>query len=108
MAKATFDAFLSHNSADKPAVEELARLLKLEGIECWLDKWHLIPGEPWQQEIETALNECKTCVVFIGPSGIGPWQNEEMRASIDRRVGKGDFRVVPVAAGRRWLPTFLP
>jgi hypothetical protein len=27
---------LSHSSADEPAVEELARLLKKEGIEAWL------------------------------------------------------------------------
>ena len=96
MAKAKYHAFLSHNRADKPAVEELAKRLKLEGIECWLDKWHLIPGDPWQPAIEEALNDCETCVVFIGPKDIGPWQHEEMRASIDRRVSKGDFRVIPV------------
>ncbi len=31
-----------------PAVEELARRLVKEGIQPWLDKWNLIPGEPWQ------------------------------------------------------------
>jgi hypothetical protein len=36
------DAFLSHNSADKPAVEEIALRPETEGITCWLDKWHLI------------------------------------------------------------------
>jgi len=41
-----YRAFLSHNSADKPAVEELARRLEKDGISCFLDKWHLIPGEP--------------------------------------------------------------
>jgi len=49
MTKETrYDVFLSHNSADKPAVEELARRLVKEGIQPWLDKWNLIPGEPWQ------------------------------------------------------------
>ena len=72
--------FLSHSSADKPAVEELARRLAKEGIQAWLDKWHLIPGDPWQPAIENALAESETCAVFVGPSGFGPWQNEEMRA----------------------------
>jgi TIR domain len=37
--------FLSHSTADKPAVEELARRLRhKEGIQVWLDKWNLIPG----------------------------------------------------------------
>jgi hypothetical protein len=69
-----FHVFLSHSSADKPAVEDLARRLAEEGIEAWLDKWHLIPGDPWQPAIEKALAESETCVVFVGPSGIGPWQ----------------------------------
>jgi len=34
--------------------------------------------------------------VFIGPSGIGSWQHEEMRAAIDRRVKDREFRVIPV------------
>ena len=70
----------------KPAVEELARRLAKEGVEAWLDKWHLIPGDPWQPALEKALAESETCAVFVGPSGFGPWQNEEMRAAIDRRV----------------------
>ena len=82
----SFHVFLSHSSADKPAVEELARQLKKEGIEAWLDKWHLIPGDPWQPAIEKALAGSYTCAVFVGPSGLGPWQNEEMRAAIDQRV----------------------
>ena len=47
--------FLSHSGADKPAVEELARRLAKEGIQAWLDKRNLIPGEPWQHHIGTAL-----------------------------------------------------
>ena len=81
-----FHVFLSHSSADKPAVEELARRFAKEGIQAWLDKWHLIPGDPWQPALEKALAESRTCVVFVGPSGFGPWQNEEMRAAIDQRV----------------------
>lgn len=36
--------------------------------------------------------------VFVGPSGVSPWQNEEMRAAINRRVQetRGLFRVIPV------------
>jgi WD40 repeat protein len=112
---ASFDVFLSHHSADKPAVEALARLLAQEGIEPWLDKWHLIPGDAWQPAIEKALAEAAACAVFIGPGGFGSWQNEEMRAAIARRVqdSKGGFRVIPVLlpggerAERSSLPTFL-
>ena len=58
MAGFKFHVFLSHNSVDKPAVEELAVRLKHEGIEPWLDKWNLVPGDAWQPAIERALGDC--------------------------------------------------
>ena len=66
------------------------------GIEPWLDSWRLIPGEKWQPALEKALTEARASVVFVGPSGMGPWQDEEMRVAIDRRVGDPAYRVVPV------------
>jgi hypothetical protein len=72
-----YHAFLSHNGADKPLVEELATQLEKRGLRCWLDKWNLIPGDPWQPAIEDALGRCDTCVVFFGPHGLGPWHNED-------------------------------
>ena len=115
MSTARFHVFLSHNSADKPAVEELARRLKAEGLEPWFDKWDLIPGQPWQQALEKALDDSDSVAVFIGPSGFGPWQNEEMRVALAKRVseGKGDFRVIPVLLPgavreeRSRIPSFL-
>lgn len=94
-------AFLSHSGSDKPAVEELARRLLADGIEVWLDKWNLVPGNPWDVEIEKALAECDVCVVFFGPSGLGPWHNEEMRLAIRRRVQDKERRL-------RVLPVILP
>ena len=85
--------FLSHNTADKPVVEELARRLReKEGIEAWLDKSNLIPGASWQPAIEEALQECESCAVFVGPEGLGPWQTEEMRLAINRRVCDSEQR----------------
>jgi hypothetical protein len=95
--KNKYNAFLSHNSQDKPIVEQIAQWLEDNAkLSVWLDKWNLIPGDPWQEEIEKALDESQCCVVFLGPNGIGSWQNEEMRTALDERVKKPTFRVVPV------------
>jgi hypothetical protein len=98
MAQETqYDVFLSHNSQDKPAVERLARRLTDEaGLRPFLDKWHLVPGEPWQEAIEEALDACQTVAVFLGPSGIGSWENEEMRSALEERVRDKSRRVIPV------------
>lgn len=113
-AEKIFDVFLSHNSRDKEAVEHLARRLEDEAqIRPWLDKWNLVPGEPWQEALELALDSSRTCAVFLGPEGVGPWQNEEMRAALQERVSRSDFRVIPVLLpgalqpDRRQLPRFL-
>ena len=96
-----YKVFLSHATPDKPAVKEIARRLKAEGIEPWLDEWNLIPGDAWQPAIEEALRQCATCAVFVGPGGFGGWQNEEMRAAINRRVRES---VAAPATGRQAIP----
>jgi tetratricopeptide (TPR) repeat protein len=91
------DVFLSHNSQDKPFVEALAKRLEDEaGLSVWLDKWELIPGEPWQEALEAALDQCQTYVVCLGRSGLGPWHNEELRLALRQRVANKNRRVIPV------------
>ncbi|MCP3960158.1 MAG: tetratricopeptide repeat protein [bacterium] len=108
-----YDVFLSHSSADNPAVEAIAERLRAEGIEVFLDKWHLIPGNPWQEALEEALEASATCAVFIGPGGISPWQNEEMRAALENGVEDRSARVIPVLLpggskpDKKKLPAFL-
>ena len=110
-----YDVFLSHNSVDKPRVEDLARQLKQVGIEPFLDKWNLIPGQPWQEALQEALIKSAACAVFIGPGGFSPWQHEEVMAAIEHRVAesRGGYRVIPVLLpgasrpGEKGLPPFL-
>ena len=100
-----YDVFLSHSSADKDAVETIARRLEDEAaLRPFLDKWHLIPGNPWQEELEQALDSAGTCAVFIGPEGVGPWENVEMRSALDDRVTRPGFRVIPVLLPEAVLP----
>jgi WD40 repeat protein len=110
----TYDVFLSHNSDDKPAVLEIARRLQATaGIRPFIDAWHLIPGAPWQEALEAAIDASATCAVFLGPKGFGSWENEEMRAALSRRVSEAEYRVIPVLLpganlpDRGRLPRFL-
>lgn len=101
LRKHRYDVFLSHHSNDKPEVEILAARLENEaGLKPFLDKWHLVPGEPWQEGLEEALDQSASCAVFLGPSGLGAWENEEMRSALDDRIRNRSFRVIPVLLPR--------
>lgn len=109
-----YDVFLCHNSIDKDMVEMIAQRLEDEAsLRPFLDKWHLVPGEPWQEDLEKALDASTTCAVFVGANGLSPWENEEMRAALNERVVSKSLRVIPVLlpgthdAKKHSLPRFL-
>jgi WD40 repeat protein len=112
--KRPFDVFLSHNSREKPTVERIAEKLKREGIEPWLDKWYLTPAGDWQDELPRGLRACATCAVFIGPNGLGSWEDLEYKLATDRMAKDRSFRVflvllpgLPEPFDTSSLPPFL-
>jgi TIR domain-containing protein len=90
-----FDVFLSHNSQDKPVVEEIAVRLRARGLRVWLDKWELRPGFPWQEGLEEGVRASRAVAVFVGASGLGAWEEPEMRAFI-ARSRREKIPVIPV------------
>jgi hypothetical protein len=93
----SYDAFLSYNRNDEGEVKVLAERLRHQaGLSVWLDRWNLLPGDPWQEEIENALECCGSCLICWGSSGLGPWQHQEMRAALERRIKERGYRVIPV------------
>jgi energy-coupling factor transporter ATP-binding protein EcfA2 len=94
----TYDVFFSYSGVDKAEVELLATRLQREaGLQPFLDKWHLVPGEPWQPELERAIEQSSTAAIFFGPQGRGAWHIEEVQVLLDKAArSRNDFRVVPV------------
>ena len=90
------DAFLSYNALDRAVVEEVADRLRAKGLKLYLEVWELLPGREFQPGLARGLMESKTCVTFLGPNGVGPWQDQEIQVAIDRRVRDKDFHVIPV------------
>ncbi|MEH1872603.1 GUN4 domain-containing protein [Nostoc sp.] len=105
-----FDVFLCHNSKDKPAVIQVAEQLKQRGISPWLDIWHLRPGFSWQDSLDEQINQIQAAAVFVGNSGFGPWQDQEIKAFI-RAFVQRKCPVIPVlladAPQEPVLPVFL-
>ena len=104
-----FDVFLCHNDDDKPTVRWTADRLREHGILPWLDEAELRPGRSWQEELERQIGNIRAAAVFVGPSGIGPWQDKEMRAFLSEFVRR-ECPVIPVllpGATSAELPIFL-
>jgi hypothetical protein len=57
--------FLCHASADKPAVRALYQRLVRDGVDAWLDKEKLLPGQDWRLEIPKAVREADVVVVCL-------------------------------------------
>src|ERR1044072_659148 len=109
-----FDVFLSHNSREKPVVERLAEKLKREGVEPWLDKLCLTPAGDWQNELGQGLQASAACAVFVGPHGVGSWEDLEYKLAVDRMAKDRAFRVflvllpgLPEPFDTSQLPPFL-
>ena len=107
---AKFDVFLCHHGPDKPAVRRFADALRARGLEPWLDVEQLQPGLPWQRELERQIQDIGAAAVFVGASGIGPWQREEIDGYL-RRFQELQCPVIPVllpdAGEAPELPLFL-
>jgi hypothetical protein len=92
-----FDVFLSHSNLDAILVEELAKQLEDHAkLNVWLDRWILVPGEHWQQEMARGLDNVKSCVVCIGEQTPKGWFQEEIERSINRQSRDSSFRVIPL------------
>lgn len=112
----SFDVFLCYNKRDTPGVRRIAQQLRRTGLQVWLDEEQLRPGFPWQRALEEAIEGISAVAVFVGPSGIGPWQREELEAYLRQFVLRG-CPVIPVLlencpdvpklpgflAGRTWV-----
>ena len=107
MSEQQFDVFLCHNSEDKPAIIDIAQKLQQKNIKPWLDIWELRPGFPWQKALEEQIPQIKSAAVFIGPNGIGPWQDQEIDAFL-REFFKRKCPVIPVMLPNCSTPPDLP
>jgi hypothetical protein len=90
-----FDTFLCHSFEDKALVKRIGRQLRRNGVSPWLDEWELRPGIPWQRSLEEECLRIPSAVIFIGSSGVRPWQRLEYEAFLREFVRRG-CAVVPV------------
>ena len=90
--------FCSHRQVDKPAVEAFARRLRERGIDAWLDKWEIQPGDDFVQGINQGLADYQVGLVFFSSA---PWPGRWFGAEV------GTITLFQVEEGRRLIPVML-
>lgn len=100
-SRAGYDLFLFYHPKDADEISRLAsRLAQKENNIILFDPGPFLKGKNWQPVIESALDESRSCAVLLGPSGLFPWENEELRKMIETRLGG----IRPM----RMLPLLMP
>ncbi|MCU0518100.1 MAG: toll/interleukin-1 receptor domain-containing protein [Oscillatoria sp. Prado101] len=111
--------FISHSSIDKPFVERLATDLRTgEGIDAWLDKWEILPGDSIPAKLEEGLSSASVFVLVLSPQSVdSQWVSyerqtwlteqieEEVRAKQESRIP--NRRLIPVLYKDCEKPPFL-
>ena len=64
-------AFVSYSREDWEFVLRLSKDLKTKGAKVWMDKLDIRPGQRWEREVETALNNCSRMLVILSPASVG-------------------------------------
>lgn len=54
-SKRPLKVFLCHAATDKPMVRDLYKRLVADGVDAWLDKEKLLPGQDWELEIRKVV-----------------------------------------------------
>lgn len=78
-------AFLCHAREDKPAVRDLYKDLRKDGIEPWLDEEDLLPGMDWEQEIPKAVRASDVVLVCLSRSAVNKvgYVQKEIKFALD-------------------------
>jgi len=86
--------FLSYSRVNKDFAIRLAKELKSEGFDIWLDQLDIPAGSRWDVEVERALEECEIFMIIMTPAAIA---SENVRDEIGYAIDNG----------KRFLPVLL-
>jgi TIR domain len=97
-AKRPLKLFLCHAHSDAPAVRALYNRLVKDGVDAWLDKEKLLPGQDWELEIRKAVRESDVVVVCLSKEfNKSGFRQKEVRLVLDTAMEKpeGEIFIIP-------------
>ena len=103
--------FLCHASGDKPAVRALYERLISDGVDAWLDKEKLLPGQEWDMEITSAVRAADAVIVCLSNQSVTKegYVQKEIRFALDVADEKpeGSIYIIPARLEECQVPSRL-
>ncbi len=90
--------FLSHAHADAAAVRALYNRLVADGVDAWLDKEKLLPGQDWEMAIRKAVRESDVVIVCLSKQfNQRGYRQKEVRIALDEaeKIPEGEIFIIP-------------
>ncbi len=101
--------FISHASEDKERfVIGFASKLRENGIDAWVDKWEIFPGDSLVDKIfEEGIKNAQAMIVVLSNVSVEkPWVKEELNAGMVKKIS-GKCKLIPVVIDDCAVPEAL-
>lgn len=101
--------FVSHASEDKDRfVIAFATKLLQNGIDTWVDKWEIRPGDSLVDKIfEVGIGSAQAILIVLSRHSVDkPWVKQELDASVVERIKRGT-RIIPIVLDDCAVPVSL-
>ncbi|MGJ0342966.1 toll/interleukin-1 receptor domain-containing protein [Aliarcobacter cryaerophilus] len=101
--------FISHASEDKERFAmNFASKLRANGVDAWLDKWEMLPGDSLVDKIfEEGIKKADSFIIILSNYSVNkPWIREELNASFIKRIGKNS-KIIPIVLDNCTVPECL-
>jgi hypothetical protein len=101
--------FVSHASEDKDRfVLGFAAQLRANGVDAWLDKWEMLPGDSLITKIfEEGIKDAQAVIVVLSKNSVAkPWVKHELDAACVKRINTGS-KLIPVIIDDCEVPEVL-
>jgi len=85
--------FISYSRQDAAFVDRLSGDLRARGVDLWIDRERILPGDHWQFAIEDAIERSSALIVVLSQAAL---QSRWILAEIRSIAMRGSVKVVPV------------
>lgn len=101
-------AFLSHSSADKPFIRQLAADLSANGIGVWLDEQRIRVGDSIPEKIAQGLAESDYFLIGMSQrSNESPWVQKELNNALMTEMQRRNVHILPLKLDDSPMPQII-